>query len=53
MKLTAVSPVRACEWSGLTEVEGEEERRGPDREEREGRGGGDGETPYLSFFSSI
>ena len=38
----------------LTGVEGEEERRGPDREEREGRGGGgDGGTPYLSFFSSI
>ena len=54
VKLTAVSRVRACEWSGLTEVEGEEERRGPDREEREGRGGGgDGGTPYLSFFSSI
>ena len=40
----------------LTGVEGEEERRGPDREEREGRGGGgggEGETPYPSFFSSI
>ena len=42
----------------LTGVEGEEERRGPDQEEREGRGGGgggdgEGETPYLSFFSSI
>lgn len=42
----------------LTGVKGEEERRGPDREEREGRGGGgggggEGETPYPSFFSLI